>query len=117
MALKMFVKTVKANNSDMINIYSRTMKQKSCFPTAAISKTDSESESWSNYIRGVCFLFAEKYEKCLPGFDLYLDTKVPLGGGLSSSASLEVAVATFLEELTGFKLGFGRYKILFVGLC
>ena len=97
-----------ANNSDMINIYSRTMKQKSCFPTAAISKTDSESESWSNYIRGVCSLFADKYEKCLPGFDLYLDTKVPLGGGLSSSASLEVAVATFLEELTGFKLGFGR---------
>ena len=101
----------------MINIYSRTMKQKSCFPTAAISKTDTESESWSNYIRGVCFLFADKYEKCLPGFDLYLDTKVPLGGGLSSSASLEVAVATFLEELTGFKLGFGRYKVEFVGLC
>jgi len=105
MCLPMYTVCVgKANNSDMINIYSRTMKQKSCFPTAAISKTDSESESWSNYIRGVCFLFADKYGKSLPGFDLYLDTKVPLGGGLSSSASLEVAVATFLEELTGFKL-------------
>lgn len=30
-------------------------------------------------------------------------TSVPLGGGLSSSASLEVATYTFLETLTGIK--------------
>ena len=33
------------------------------------------------------------------GFDAAIISDVPLGGGLSSSASLEVATATFLEEL------------------
>lgn len=36
----------------------------------------------------------------MPGFDAVIATNVPIGGGLSSSASLEVATATFLESLT-----------------
>jgi galactokinase len=36
----------------------------------------------------------------VPGFDAVVATTVPLGGGLSSSASLEVATCTFLESLT-----------------
>lgn len=36
----------------------------------------------------------------LPGFDAVVVTSVPLGGGLSSSASLEVATFTFLEALS-----------------
>ena len=35
------------------------------------------------------------------GFDAAIVTNVPLGGGLSSSASLEMACATFLEALYG----------------
>ena len=34
-------------------------------------------------------------------FDAVIASAVPLGGGLSSSASLEVAVYTFLESLEG----------------
>ena len=40
----------------------------------------------------------------VPGFDAAVVTTVPLGGGLSSSASLEVATCTFLEEVTGVSL-------------
>lgn len=36
----------------------------------------------------------------VPGFDAVIATNVPIGGGLSSSASLEVSTATFLEALT-----------------
>ncbi|XP_068084501.1 galactokinase isoform X2 [Anabrus simplex] len=39
----------------------------------------------------------------VPGFDAVISSNVPLGGGLSSSAALEVAVFTFLEALTGEK--------------
>lgn len=35
----------------------------------------------------------------LPPFKAAIATSVPLGGGLSSSASLEVAMYTFLEQL------------------
>lgn len=50
---------------------------------------------WSNYIRGV---FAEyrKLGKELPALDIALAGDIP-GGGLSSSASLEVGVALLIE--------------------
>ncbi len=37
-------------------------------------------------------------------FDAAIASNVPLGGGLSSSAALEVSVATLLEEITGEKV-------------
>lgn len=36
----------------------------------------------------------------VPGFDAVVITNVPLGGGLSSSAALEVATLKFLEIVT-----------------
>jgi galactokinase len=47
--------------------------------------------------------FAER--RGLPAFDLALATSVPIGAGLSSSASLEVAVATLIENMTGAAIG------------
>jgi galactokinase len=37
----------------------------------------------------------------VPGFDAMIHSTVPLGGGLSSSAALEVGMATLLEAITG----------------
>ena len=37
----------------------------------------------------------------VPSFDAVIISSVPLGGGVSSSASLEVATYTFLEQLDG----------------
>ncbi len=53
---------------------------------------------WSRYLRGV---IAFSYTPT--GFDLLLDSTVPVGGGLSSSASIEVATATALEALGGVR--------------
>jgi galactokinase len=58
---------------------------------------------WAKYIRGV-FEMAAEHAVVPPVFDAVVDSTVPLGGGLSSSAALEVATATFLEELVGKKL-------------
>ncbi len=61
------------------------------------------SPKWANYVKGVV-------AHCLPrglnpgGFDAVVDSTVPLGGGLSSSAALEVATATLIEALTGQQL-------------
>ncbi|MEM6750784.1 MAG: galactokinase, partial [Planctomycetota bacterium] len=56
--------------------------------------------SWSNYVRGPLALAAEQGWNP-PGFDAMLHSTVPAGGGLSSSASLEVATLTLIEALTG----------------
>lgn len=52
---------------------------------------------WANYVKGV----VAKFPGDVPSFDAVIVSSVPLGGGVSSSASLEVATFTFLEQLTG----------------
>jgi len=59
--------------------------------------------TWFNYPLGVIAGFAARGVK-VPGFDALIHSTVPLGGGLSSSAALEVATATLLESITGTKL-------------
>jgi galactokinase len=56
--------------------------------------------SWANYLRGVVGGFAQR-GLLPPPVDLAIVSEVPLGGGLSSSAALEVAMATVLEGITG----------------
>ena len=55
---------------------------------------------WSNYIRGVLAGFQNRGSK-LPSLDVAFLSTVPLGGGLSSSAALEVCTATLIEAATG----------------
>ncbi len=52
---------------------------------------------WSRYLRGVV---ASAYTPV--GFDLMLDSTVPAGGGLSSSASIEVATACLFEAMFAY---------------
>ena len=58
---------------------------------------------WANYPAGVIAGFLARGLNP-GGFDALIHSTVPLGGGLSSSAALEVAMATLLEAITGRKL-------------
>lgn len=58
---------------------------------------------WSNYLRGVIARWTEA-DPLTHGFDILIDSSVPIGGGLSSSASMTVGMATLLEALTATQL-------------
>jgi galactokinase len=58
---------------------------------------------WSNYIRGVLAGFQNRGQ-IIPALDVAFMSTVPLGGGLSSSAALEVCTATLIEAATGKKI-------------
>ncbi|CAF3564599.1 unnamed protein product [Rotaria socialis] len=63
-----------------------------------ISRLDSPK--WANYVVGVLALFLERTKPTKKqAFRILIATSVPIGGGLSSSASVEVAMCTFLELL------------------
>lgn len=53
---------------------------------------------WANYVRGVFKYIQETYPK-FTGVDLIIHGNVPLGAGLSSSAALEVSIATTIKTL------------------
>lgn len=52
---------------------------------------------WSNYVRGILAEFIDSGIEP-QGFDAFIASDVPIGAGLSSSAALEVALATLLER-------------------
>lgn len=56
-------------------------------------------ESWARYALGVLWIL-----ELNTGLDLLIDGQVPLGAGLSSSAALECAVATAVNELFNLEL-------------
>lgn len=62
-----------------------------------------EQPAWANYLLGVLHEF-EKLNLQLPGMDVLLDSTVPLGSGLSSSAAIEVAMAKILTTLLDYPL-------------
>ena len=58
--------------------------------------TPGEPGAWSQYVRGVTWAIGENNGPLRSGFEAALAGDVPLGAGLSSSASLQAAFALFL---------------------
>lgn len=70
--------------------------------TADLSDTHHDSShGWFSYPLGVVHVAAARGISLDRGFDLYLSGDIPEGGGLSSSASVEMAMASGIEVLTG----------------
>jgi galactokinase len=63
-----------------------------------LAKNEVARGSPLSYVAGVADLFRRRME-IFPNLDIAIASSVPLGGGLSSSASLEVATATLIEEV------------------
>lgn len=71
----------------------------------------SGDSQWGNYIRAVMFVFLR--EGCtLSGFDMLIDSDVPQGSGLSSSAALEVAVGGMLNQACELNLSHAQIAVL-----
>jgi galactokinase len=70
---------------------------------------------WSAYPLGVAWALGEHGADlaAVPGVDIYLDSSVPVGAGLSSSAAIESAVAIALNDV--WQLGFDRQTLAKVG--
>lgn len=71
----------------------------------------STTVPWTDYVRGVAKVLQDE-GYALRGFDGVVHSTVPFGGGLSSSAALEVATATLFNELCGLGLDPVRLAVL-----
>ncbi|HTQ39608.1 MAG TPA: galactokinase [Pirellulales bacterium] len=70
---------------------------------AVTGKISPGPVTWSSYAQGVVAGFVAR-GFAVPPFEAVIVSTVPLGGGLSSSAALEVATATLLEAMQGKSL-------------
>ena len=60
----------------------------------------SSAPHWSKYVAGVLQQFTRAGET-LPSLEMLIESDVPVGGGVSSSAALEVSVAMLLQRVLG----------------
>ncbi|MGT2425445.1 galactokinase [Amnibacterium kyonggiense] len=69
---------------------------------------------WSAYPLGVAWAIGERHAGAeRRGFDVAVDSDVPVGAGLSSSAAIEMAVAVALNDVWG--LGLDRAELARIG--
>jgi len=85
----------------LVRVYSVDFQDQTEFSLDALAK--DTAHAWSNYLRGVSkFLEADGHR--LTGADIVFGGDVPREAGLSSSAAVEVAAATFWQKLLKLEL-------------
>lgn len=75
-----------------------------------LSETEPAVLDWALYPLGVAWVMREGLDS---GFDLFLNSDVPIGAGLSSSAAVECSVALALNDL--WKLGHSKQQLALIG--
>lgn len=89
----------------------RTLRVRSTFTDQKVSAaiddlSPSTMEGWSAYVLGVAWAIKQAGHDLsqAPGLDILIDSQVPVGAGLSSSAAIECAVAAALNDLWNLAL-------------
>ncbi|CAD5244954.1 galactokinase [Thermococcus camini] len=88
-----------AQKNERVRIYSQVFREVKEFGLDEISKEND----WVDYIRGIFWVLREE-GYTIGGMKGILGGDLPIGSGLSSSASLELAVLAFLNETYGLNL-------------
>jgi galactokinase len=61
---------------------------------------DASFPGWTKYVQGVAMIL-ERSGRTLGGADILIDSDVPIGSGLSSSAALEISIASAFAAIYG----------------
>ena len=89
-------------NENTATFFSFNMKQKKSLDLKRKIEF-SKKDGWLNYIKGVFYEF-RKLGYPIEGVTGVIYGTIPLGGGLSSSAALEISVALMLSKLYGIRI-------------
>lgn len=95
--------SAKPNGTDKMRLYAVDVNGETDEFVCSVDLEKHESKTWSNYLRGVTKLIMVKGHK-VEGLDVCICGDVPLGAGLSSSASLEVSFGNLLSNAFGLNI-------------
>ena len=101
---------VSPREDDIARVASSFTKEVAEIPLDQISK--DRVKGWSGYPLGVAWAIAAS-SRSQKGFDLFVDSNVPVGAGLSSSAAIEISVAIALNDL--WEAGLDKQQLARIG--
>lgn len=79
----------RSTGKDRVRLYSENLNSSAEVPLDQLSRRRGD---WTDYVSGV-LAGLEELGEAISGFDFYLNSEIPVGSGLSSSAALEVVTA------------------------
>ena len=69
-----------------------------------LNKIEISNKEWHNYFLGVIYFTLQAYPESIQNFDCVIESDLPIGSGVSSSAALECGIAKGLSELFNISL-------------
>jgi len=97
---------VKPRRDDKIRIYTKNLPKEEKPMYELTTMDDRKNDQWIQYVQGAIAMFAEEYtRKALKGFDILIDSSIPIGAGLSSSTALTMTALTALGLTNKFPNG------------
>ena len=93
---------VRVASAQQVEVWEGTLAQLG--PRSVEGQVEGSVEGWAGYAVGVLWALREAGYS-LPGVDVLVDSRVPVGAGLSSSAALECSVGAALLALVDGPLG------------
>lgn len=92
---------IKPRADRTVRVNTRNLEDTQSFSLDDIRR--NENPGWLDYLKGVAAGITAKGIR-LSGAEITIDSDIPIGGGLSSSASLELATATAMLAISGATL-------------
>lgn len=91
-------------NDSKLRFYSQNFEDLGIIEADLNSLKYEKEHDWANYPKGVIWTFENKGMKIETGFDVLFYGNIPNGAGLSSSASIELAMGVVLRDLYNFDI-------------
>ncbi|MBQ4503325.1 MAG: galactokinase [Alistipes sp.] len=106
---KGIVAAIRLNGTDKVRAFALDLNESAEF---GLNEQDKPAQSWACYIFGVCREIIKR-GGVIGGFDTVFAGDVPLGAGMSSSATLESTFAFALNQL--YNLGIEKFELARIG--
>ncbi|MGL4953186.1 MAG: galactokinase, partial [Culicoidibacterales bacterium] len=90
---------VKPRSDQNYRFYSMNFEKIGTVTGIMTTLVNDPTDDWVNYPKGVIDVFQKRFGTFAHGFDILFYGNIPNGAGLSSSASLELAMSVVLQEL------------------
>ncbi len=104
------VSYLKPRRDNKIRIYTKNLPDEEKPMYELTLMDDRKSDQWIQYVQGAMAMFAEEYtRRALKGFDILIDSSIPIGAGLSSSTALTMTSLAALGLSNKFPNGSVSY--------
>ncbi len=98
---------LRVRDDDRLRMWSAQSDDPDTAVAASLDCEPGDVTGWASYVSGVVWALRTAGHE-LPGLDLWVDSDVPLGAGLSSSAALECAVVVAIDDTLDLGLSLDR---------